>query len=90
MMNLNWAEKYGVRLIFGKVPEVTLNDALENFTQAERLYANKSKGNLLHLAKVFSFNCDEHKYRVFFSFSGFLKSNYFSSLTKRWSCRILF
>jgi hypothetical protein len=54
MMNLNWAEKYGVRLIFGRVPEVTLNETLENFVQAERLYTCKSKGNLLHLAKVCS------------------------------------
>ena len=51
MNNLNWAEKCGVRLLFGKVPEITLDDALDNFIQVEKLNASKSKGNLLYLAK---------------------------------------
>ncbi len=66
MMNLNWAEKYGVRLIFGKVPEITLNDALENFTQVEKLYTNKSKGNLLHLAKVVTIFWDQYLNKFWF------------------------
>lgn len=51
MCNLSWAERSGLKLIFGKVPNITLNDAMENFEQVEKLYGNRSKGNLLHLAK---------------------------------------
>jgi hypothetical protein len=52
MCNLNWAEKTGVRLMFGKSPDVSLDDAMENFVQVEKLHKNKSKGNLLYYAKV--------------------------------------
>lgn len=51
MCNLSWAEKTGVRLVFGKVPNVDLSDALKDFLKVEELHKNKSKGNLLHLAK---------------------------------------
>ena len=55
MCNLSWAEKTGVRLVFGKVPSVDLSDALNDFLKVEELHKNKSKGNLLHLAKVVQF-----------------------------------
>ena len=31
MCNLTWAEKYGIRVLFGKVPEITLEDAYKDF-----------------------------------------------------------
>jgi hypothetical protein len=52
MLNLNWAEKTGIRLMFGKIPDFSLDDAFNDFSKAQELNANKSKGNLLHLAKV--------------------------------------
>ena len=38
--------------MFGKVPNVEFSDALNDFLKVEELHKNKSKGNLLHLAKV--------------------------------------
>jgi hypothetical protein len=52
MCNLSWIEKNGIRLLFGNVPSVTIDDALSDFLKVEELHKQKSKGNLLHLAKV--------------------------------------
>ncbi len=35
MCNLNWAEKYGCRLVFGYIPDVTLDDALNDFLKVK-------------------------------------------------------
>jgi len=35
MCNLNWAEKYGIRLVFGSIPAVTLDDALNDFLKVQ-------------------------------------------------------
>lgn len=51
MCNLSWIEKNCVRLLFSNVPEITFEDALNDFERVEVLHRNKSKGNLLHLAK---------------------------------------
>lgn len=51
--NLTWAERYGVRVIFGKVPNVTIEYALNDFLKVEELHKNKSKGSSLHLAKCY-------------------------------------
>jgi hypothetical protein len=52
MCNLSWAERYAARVVFGKVAQVNLNDAYEDFLMVEKMHKNKSKGNLLYLAKV--------------------------------------
>jgi hypothetical protein len=52
MCNLSWAERYGARVVFGKLPEVSLDDAYNDFLMVEKMHKNKSKGNLLYLAKV--------------------------------------
>lgn len=52
MCNLSWAERAGIRM-FGPVPNVSLDDAFEDFLKAEELQKNKSKGNLLHLGKCY-------------------------------------
>ena len=31
MCNLSWAEKYGIRLVFGKVPDSSIEDAMQDF-----------------------------------------------------------
>lgn len=53
MLNLSWAERYGVRLIFGKIPNVSIEYAMEDFLKVEELHKNKSKGSTLHLAKCY-------------------------------------
>ena len=35
MCNLSWPEKYGVRLVFGKVPDVNLEDAHRDFLRVK-------------------------------------------------------
>ena len=52
MCNLNWAERYGVRILFGKIPNVNIELALADFLMHEELHTNKSKGCSLYLAKV--------------------------------------
>jgi hypothetical protein len=51
MMNLNWAEKYGIRVLFGKIPDIGPDAAYNDFLKVEELHKNKSKGSILHLAK---------------------------------------
>lgn len=51
MCNLSWAERYGVRVIFGKVPNVDIEQAMSDFMKHEELHKNKSKGCSLHIAK---------------------------------------
>lgn len=53
MCNLSWAERYGVRIVFGKVPDVSIEYAMEDFLKVEELHKNKSKGCSLHLAKCY-------------------------------------
>jgi hypothetical protein len=53
MANLSWAEKYGIRLIYGQTPAVSVDDAFRDFLKAEELNGGKSKGNLLYLAKCY-------------------------------------
>lgn len=53
MCNLSWAERYGVRVIFGKVPSVDIDLAMSDFLKHEELHKNKSKGCSLHLAKCY-------------------------------------
>ena len=52
MQELSWAEKYAIRLLFGKIPAVSTDDAMNDFLRSEQLHSGKSKGNLLYLAKV--------------------------------------
>jgi len=52
MCSLSWAERYGVRIVFGKMPNITIEYAMENFSKVEELHKNKSKGCSLYLAKV--------------------------------------
>jgi hypothetical protein len=52
MFNLNWMETSAIKLLFGKLPEFKLEDAISDFNKVETLHSNKSKGNLLHLAIV--------------------------------------
>ncbi len=33
MCNLSWAEKYGVRLVFGKIPDISIENAYQDFIQ---------------------------------------------------------
>ena len=40
-------------MIFGKVPNVTIEYALNDFLKGEELHKNKSKGSSLHLAKCY-------------------------------------
>lgn len=51
MCNLSWAEKGGIRLIYGKIPRISIETALDDFVAAEKIHPRKSKGNLLYLAK---------------------------------------
>jgi hypothetical protein len=37
MCNLSWAEKYGCRLVFGSIPDVTLDDALNDFLKVGKI-----------------------------------------------------
>ena len=37
MCNLSWAEKYGCRLVFGYIPDVTLDDALNDFLRVNKI-----------------------------------------------------
>ena len=50
-MSLSWAEKYGIRVLFGKIPDIGPDDAYNDFLKVEELHKNKSKGSILHLAK---------------------------------------
>lgn len=52
MLKLSWAESYAVKLLFGNIPKLTLDDALNDFLKAETLHPRKSKSNLLYLTKV--------------------------------------
>lgn len=54
---LSWAEKYAIKFVFGNIPDNCLEAAFDDFSKVELLNKNKSKGNLLHLAKVSSKNC---------------------------------
>lgn len=53
MCNLSWAERYGVRVIFGKLPDVTIESAMKDFLKVEELHKNKSKASSLYLAKCY-------------------------------------
>jgi hypothetical protein len=52
MVKLNWAESYAIRLLYGKIPTVNIDDALNDFLRAEKLHPKKSKSNLLYLTRV--------------------------------------
>lgn len=53
MCNLSWAERYGIRLIFGKVPNVNIESAVKDFLKVEELHNKKSKGSTLYLSKCY-------------------------------------
>lgn len=52
MLGLSWPEKYAVKLFCREMPEITIENALDDFLQAENLNPKQSKSNLLYVVKV--------------------------------------
>ncbi|CAF0869074.1 unnamed protein product [Brachionus calyciflorus] len=74
MSKLNWAETYAIKLIFGNIPKITMDDAFNDFLQAENLNPQKSKGNLLYISRCFIEKNDKENALKYLNYASMISS----------------